>query len=386
MLLMFGFFVDWYMFEILFVLFFGIMQKEVMGNFIIWEGLENGLDYQVCVQVYNCVFDLFSWSGWFVFEILVGLLFVFVVFMIQEFFLVGGQVQMCVSWMVFDKNGDVICGYWLEVLWGGLVVWMLMLGFEVMSQVIVVENFEMVYIYCIQVNNKVGWGEMSVFFVFCCGVVVFGVLISLWIVDEGDCFLIIFFNEGLCNGVVFGEIMNQYWFNGGDWRMVFGDKVFCGFENGVNYMVEVCVVVNVDGLMYFGVVFNLVIGNLYGKLYVFDVSVELFQMDVCFNWNVNGLFNGCSIQVVQISVDGGGWQNVGMLGLVNVGMYSEYYSIKVWVMDNIGVWFDESFMCGVMVQVKLQLWWWVLQGMDFGNCNFDMCYYLNLNMVNVNVG
>lgn len=364
----------------------GITQKEVTGNSTTWEGLENGSDYQVRVQAHNRAPDPSSWSGWSASEIPAGPPFAPAAPTTQELSPVGGQAQMRVSWAAPDKNGDAIRGYRLEVLRGGSVVRTLTPGPEATSQAIVVENSETPYTYRIQANNKAGWGEMSAPSAPRRGVVAPGAPTSLRIADEGDRSLTISFNEGSRNGAARGEITNQYRLNGGDWNTVPGDNVLRGLSNGANYTVEVRAVANVDGSTYSGAVSNSATGNPHGKPHAPDVSAESLRTDVRLNWNANGSPNGRDIQVVQISVDGGGWQNVGMYGSVNVGTYSEYHSIKARAMDNTGAWSDESPTRGATAQAKPQPRWWASQGTDSGNCSPDTCYYLNLNTANVPAG
>ncbi|MFK3676838.1 Ig-like domain-containing protein [Microbacterium sp. NPDC090218] len=364
----------------------GITQKEVTGNSIKWEGLENGSDYQVRVQAHNKAPDPSSWSGWSASAVPAGPPLPAAAPTTAELAPVDGRAQMQVNWGDQNNNGDAISAYRLEVLRGGEVVRTMTPGPEARSQTVVVDPSETAYTYRIQAYNKAGWGEYSPPSAPRRGVVPPGAPTSLKIVKEGDRSLTISYNEGSRGGASASEITRQYRLNGGTWNTVPGNNIITGLTNGVNYTVEVRAVANVSGSTYPGAVSNSARGNPYGQPSPPAVSAESLATDVRLNWDANGSGNGRPIETVQISVDGGGWQNVGMRGSVNVGTYSEHHTIKARAKDNTGVWSNESGTQGATAQSKPQPRWWASQGPDSGNCSPDTCYLLNLNTANVPEG
>ena len=363
----------------------GITQKEVTGNSLTWEGLENGSDYQVRVQAHNRAPDPSSWSGWSASAIPAGPPLPAAAPTTAELEPVGGRAQMQVSWGNQDNNGDAISAYRLEVLQGGQVVNTYTPGPETRSQTIVVDPSETAYTYRIQAYNKAGWGEFSPPSAPRRGIVPPGAPTGLS-VAERDSALVLSYREGSRGGATSGEITHQYRLDGGNWNTVPGNMTVGGLTNGHTYTVEVRAVARVDGSTYPGAVSNAAKGNPYGKPRPPEVSAESLASQVRLNWNANGSDNGRAIQEVQISIDGGGWQGVAMTGSVNVGTYSEHHSIRARAKDSTGTWSDVSASAGATAQAKPQPRWWASQGPDSGNCSPDTCYKLNLNTANVNGG
>lgn len=369
----------------------GVTQKEVTGNSITWEGLENGSDYQVKVQAHNKAPDPSSWSGWSASEIPAGPPLAPAPPTTVELSPVGNQAQMQVNWAAPDKNGDAIRGYRLEVLRGGAVVRTITPGPEATSQAVVVDTSETAYTYRIQAYNKAGWGDMSAPSAPRRGVIAPGAPTSLRVTQELDRALVIDFRPGSSGGASSGEIFYEYRLDGGNWNALPGNKTIGGLTNGHNYTVEVRAVTRLlttdfAGSSYAGAVSNAAQGNPHGKPAPPAVSAESLASQVRLNWNANGSGNGRSIDTVQVSIDGGGWQGVAASGYVDVGTYSEYHTIKARARDTTGTWSDESGTAGNTAQAQPQPRWWASQGVDSRNCSPDTCYYLNLNTANVPAG
>ncbi|KJQ53296.1 Ig-like domain-containing protein [Microbacterium sp. SA39] len=365
----------------------GITQKEVTGNSIVWEGLENGSDYQVRVQAHNRAPDPSSWSGWSASEIPAGPPLAAGAPTTQELSPVDQQAQMQVNWSAPDKNGDAIDSYQLEVLQNGRAVRTLTPGPQATSQAVVVATSETPYTYRIRAHNKAGWGAWSEQSAPRRGVVAPGAPTSLRIVTEGDRALAIDFNAGSSGGASSSEIAYQYRLNNGDWAGVPGNRTISGLTNGADYTVQVRAVATVSGSTYSSRESNAVTGNPHGTPHAPAVSAAQLPTQVQLSWNANGSPNGRPIQVVQVSIDGGGWQNVGIAGSMNVGDgYSQVHSIKSRAQDSTGVWSAESVTASASSGAQPQPRWWASQGPDSGNCNPDTCYYLNINYANITPG
>ncbi|WP_337002584.1 MULTISPECIES: Ig-like domain-containing protein [unclassified Microbacterium] len=320
----------------------GITQKEVTGNSLTWEGLENGSNYQVRVQAHNRAPDPSSWSGWSASEIPAGPPKAAAAPTTQQLDPVDNQAQMQVQWVAPDKNGDAIDSYQLEVISNGQTVRTITPGAQATSQAVVVPTSESAYTYRIRAHNKAGWGDWSPASAPRRGVTAPGAPTSLKVVKENDRALQISYNEGSRNGAKTSEVSYQYRLNGGTWTGLSGTTIG-GLTNGQNYTVELRAVATVDGVTYSGAVSNSATGNPYGPPKAPAASARPLTTQVELNWNASGSPNGRSISVVQISIDGGGWENVGISGTRNVGNgYNQGYSIKVRAQDAAGQWTSEA--------------------------------------------
>ncbi|MHC9045148.1 Ig-like domain-containing protein [Microbacterium saperdae] len=365
----------------------GITQKEVTGNSLVWEGLENGSDYQVRVQAHNRAPDPSSWSGWSASEIPAGPPLAANAPTTQELEPVGNQAQMQVNWVAPDKNGDAIQSYQLQVLEGGNVVRTATPGAQATSQAIVVPTSEAAYTYRIRAQNKAGWGEWSAQSAPRRGVTAPGAPTSLRVTNEGDRQLTISYNPGSRNGAREGEVAYQYRLNNGNWAGIPGNNVIGGLGNGTNYNVQVRGVATVDGTTYAGAVSNTASGNPHGTPHTPTGGAQQLTTQVRLSWNATGSPNGRDIANVQISIDGGGWQGVGISGSTDVGNdYDQAHNIRVRAQDTTGAWSDVSPTYSAQSSQRPQPRWWASQGPDSGNCSADTCYLLNLNTANINPG
>jgi len=101
----------------------GIVQKTgVKGNSLTWDGLENGVAYQVRVQAVNRAPEPSSWSAWSATEIPARAPDAPGQPSTQRLQSVGSQAQMQVSWNAPAANGGPISGYQLDALQGSNVV------------------------------------------------------------------------------------------------------------------------------------------------------------------------------------------------------------------------------------------------------------------------
>jgi hypothetical protein len=139
----------------------GISQKEVTGNSIVWDGLENGSNYQVRVQAHNKAPEPSSWSTWSASEIPAGPPLAAAAPTTQELAPVGNQAQMQVNWATPNNNGDAIDSYQLEVYEGATLVRTITPGAGATSQAVTVPTSETPYTYRIRSTNKAGWSEWS---------------------------------------------------------------------------------------------------------------------------------------------------------------------------------------------------------------------------------
>jgi large repetitive protein len=368
----------------------GVTQKAVSGgsvNSVRWEGLENGSNYTVRIQALNRAPEPSSWSGWSAPEVPAGPPMAPAAPTTQQIQGVGTQAQMQVSWEAPNSNGAAIDSYRLEVYEGGSLVNTLTPGAGARTQAITLPTSESAYTFRIQAHNKANWGEYSPMSAPRRGVNAPGAPTGLRVTAEGDRALTIAYTQGSRNGAKTSEIVYQYQLNSNAWANLPGDNVIRGLANGTDYNIKVRALATVDGQQYAGAASNVASGNPHGKPNAPAASAEGLATQVRLNWNATGSPNGRPISVVQISVDGGGWENVGISGSRNVGNgYNQGHSIKVRAQDSSGAWSDESPVRSASSGPPPQPTAQTVRGPNSGNCSPDVCYYVELEVTNFPAG
>lgn len=316
----------------------GITQKDVTGNSVTWEGLENGGNYQVRVQAHNRAPEPSSWSNWSASEVPAGPPLAGSAPTTAELAPVGDQAQMQVNWATPPSNGDAIDGYQLEVWQGSTLQRTLTPGAGANSQAVVVPTSESAYTYRIRGHNKAGWGEWSPMSAPRRGVVAPSAP-RIDSVTAGDRQLTVAFTPGSRGGASTSEVAYQYRLNGGGWAGFPGNGVIGGLGNGTAYTVEMRAVATVDGTTYAGAVSNGVRETPYGQPFAPAANARNLGQSVEVSWNSGGSDNGRPITTTQIRIDGGGWQDVGANGSRTVGNgYQQTHSIDVRAQDSTGAW------------------------------------------------
>lgn len=315
----------------------GITQKQVTGNSMTWEGLENGGNYQVRVQAHNRAPEPSSWSNWSASEVPAGPPMPAAAPTVTQLQGVGNQAQMQVNWVPGNSNGDAIDSFQLEVWEGNTLRNTITPGAGAKSQAVTVATSETPYTYRIRATNKAGWGEWSPMSAPRRGVNKPGTP-TLSAVTPGDRSLTLGWTAGAKNGAKDSEIQYQYSVNGGgSWAAMPGNSVVTGLANGTNYQVRVRAVATVDGSTYASDASNQVVGNPYGPLKQPTVNASQNARSVTVSWDARPAANGRDISTVRIRIDGGGWENVGVSGNRTVGDgYSQRHTIEVQVTDQAG--------------------------------------------------
>ncbi|WP_223627567.1 Ig-like domain-containing protein [Microbacterium sp. EST19A] len=361
----------------------GISQKEVTGNSLTWEGLENGGNYQVRVQAHNRAPEPSSWSNWSASEVPAGPPLAGGAPTTAELSPVGNQAQMQVNWGTPPMNGDAIRSYQLEVWEGSTLRNTLSPGAASNSQAVVVPTSENDYTYRIRGENKAGWGEWSPMSAPRRGVIAPspGQITS---VDAGDGSITVHYTPGSRNGARQGEVVYQYRLNGGGWANLPGNGVIGGLNNGTNYNVEARGVANVGGVQYVGGPSNAVAQVPFGPPKEPAASARNLGQSVEVSWNSARSYNGRAIQVTQIDI-GNGWQTVAASGSRTVGNgYGQTHSIRVRAQDANGTWSpvgSASAKTDDPPQPKV----WVTQGDAAGSC-VNGCRRFVMHWENLNLG
>lgn len=363
----------------------GITQKDVTGNSVTWEGLENGGNYQVRVQAHNRAPEPSSWSNWSASEVPAGPPLATGAPTTAELAPVGQQAQMQVNWTTPPANGDAIDAYELEVYNGSSLQDTLSPPAGTNSQAVVVPTSEAPYTYRIRGHNKAGWGEWSAMSAPRRGVVAPGAP-TITGVAEADRQLTVSWTQGARNGARADEISLQYRLNGGGWAGMPGNGVLSGLGNGTAYVVEMRAVATVDGSPYAGAVSNGVSGTPYGQPLQPSAGARNLGTSVELSWNSNGSGNGRPIDTTQIRINGGGWQDVGRNGSRTVGDgYQQTHTIEVRARDSLGNWSPVN-SASARTNDPPPPRVWVTQGDSAGTNCVNGCRKFVVNYQNINIG
>lgn len=361
----------------------GVTQKEVTGNSLTWEGLENGGNYQVRVQAHNRAPEPSSWSNWSASEVPAGPPLAGAAPTTAELQPVDNQAQMQVNWRTPPANGDAIQSYQLEVWEGSTLRNTLTPSASANSQAIVVPTSESAYTYRIRAYNKAGWGEWSAKSAPRRGVVAPSAP-RITSVDAGDGRVTVNYTAGSRNGAKDSEVAYQYRLNGGSWSALASNGTIGGLRNGTGYRVEVRGVATVDGVSYTGSASAGVSQTPYGPPSAPTASARNLGQSVSVSWNSSGSDNGRPIETTQIDT-GSGWQNVSASGSRTVGNgYEQTHTIRVRAQDSTGAWSPVA-SASATTDNRPQPKVWVSQGDAAGTCT-NGCRKFVVNWENLSIG
>ncbi|MEI3848696.1 MULTISPECIES: Ig-like domain-containing protein [unclassified Microbacterium] len=328
----------------------GVATKTgVTGNAYTWEGLENGASYQVRVRAHNRAPEPSSWSGWSADEIPAGPPGAPGVPRVGRSSAVGDQAQVNVSWPAASPNGDPVAEYRLHVLQGGTTVQELLVSGT--EQAVVVPTSTTDYTFRVQARNKAGWGALGEV-----SPPVRAVTKPKPITDIGvephDKSITVTYQKHGGNGFAESEISVMYSLDGGIPTALVNDTI-TGLTNGTTYRVTLFATVNDAAIAqgsfggdsgYYYQSDPATSGEVvpFGPVNTPSATAENLGTSIRLGWNAPP-DNGRTIQVMQISIDGGAWENVGRSGTRDVGNgYQQTHSIAVKAMDTEGQWSQEA--------------------------------------------
>jgi len=234
----------------------GVAQKtNVTQTRITWDGLENGVAYQVRVRAHNRAPEPSDFSGWSATEIPARQPDAPNAPTTERIDSVGTQSQMRVSWNQPAENGDAIAGYQLRVLQGSSVVRTIDVAAGQTSQAVTVDNSTSSYTFSVRASNKAGWGEWSAASAprQAAGT---PSAPTMGAASAGNNQVSVTWTAGSLNGASASQVTYQYSVNGGGWR---GDWVAGGnggsgtigngqTNNNGTYTVRVRAVSSVEGV------------------------------------------------------------------------------------------------------------------------------------------
>ena len=318
----------------------GVAQKTgVTGNSLVWEGLENGANYQVRVQAHNRAPEPSSWSGWSASEIPAGVPGTVAAPRAQSAPSVGNQAQMTVTWDPAPQNGDAIAEYELVVMRGGSVVNRVdgIAGTQ-RSQTVTVATSTSDYTYAVRARNKAGWGDPSPA---SSPQRAFGSpgAPTITKAEEHDGYVTVAYTLSDTNGASSGEVHYEYKLNNNAWSRNWDGTRINAANNG-DYVVQVRAYSTVGGQESQPGAASAPTGTLrpYGPVRDPGVSASNAGRSVQVSWSAPSP-NGRPIAEVQVRFDGGAWQNLGLSGNRSIGNgYDQTHRIDVRARDSEGQW------------------------------------------------
>ncbi|WP_194397206.1 Ig-like domain-containing protein [Microbacterium atlanticum] len=319
----------------------GMSQKaDVVGNSLVWDGLQNGVAYQVRVQAHNRAPEPSSWSTWSVSEIPARAPDAPGAPSVNRLDPVGDQAQLEVVWNPPADNGDAISSYELQVLQGSSVVRTITgIPGSQTRQAVNVTTSTTDYTFRVRASNKAGWGEWGASSAPRRAFGVPGAPTNVQAsTPRGDSTIDVTFTPAAGNGANAGELQYEYSLNGGGWQ-AFSGRTIGGVGNGTTYTVRLRAYTALDGVRYNGDPSAQSNGAVpYGPVRNPGVSATRDGTNITFQWSAPAE-NGRRITQMQIRIDGGGWQNVANNGSrTNSYGYSERHTIDARAQDAEGQW------------------------------------------------
>lgn len=363
----------------------GVAQKtDVTGNSLVWEGLENGTAYQVRVQAHNRAPEPSSWSSWSASEIPAAPPTAPAAPSVNRLDPVGDQAQMEVVWAAPANNGDAIASYEVQVRQGSSVVRTITgIPGSQTRQAVTVPTSTTDYTFSVRAQNKAGWSAW--------GAAssprrAFGAPGQPTNVradtPEGNSAIVVSYQPAAGNGANSGEIGYEYSLNGGGWQALPGDRVLRNLSNGQTYTVRLRAYTAMDGVRYNGEPSAQSNGAIpYGPVRNPGATAQREGQSVRLGWSAPAS-NGRDIVEMQIRIDGGGWQSVGMNGSRLVGNgYDERHTIDVRARDAANQWSNVQ-SASATTEPRPQARAWVSRGSSaqgMPNCSTSNCAYFVVN-------
>ncbi|MEB7447765.1 Ig-like domain-containing protein [Arthrobacter koreensis] len=326
----------------------GTAQKTVPASMTrtTWTGLANGTSYRVRVQARNAAPEPSGFSEYSSPEVPAGVPSAPGTPTTAKANSVGVQSQLTVDWADSDPNGADVTAYELREYRGSTLVRTLEAG-AASNMTVRVDNSEQNYSYSARAYNKAGWSEWGPTSAPRRAVGVpdapaAPVLAASRTGAEGRAVTITFtpLAQGARNGARAEEISYRASFSDGRSMMVSSGQEITGFSNGATITARLTAVVNSDGSSYDSAASAASAGvKVFGSPGTPSASGSdggRGSRTARLSWAPPNQ-NAHDVAQVQISVNGGGWENVGVSGSRDVGDgYNQTVSIRVRVLNSQG--------------------------------------------------
>jgi hypothetical protein len=319
----------------------GIGQKtEVTGNSLTWDGLQNGVAYQVRVQAHNLAPEPSSWSPWSVSEIPAKAPEAPAAPSVNRLDPVGDQAQLEVVWGAPVDNGDAISGYELQVMQGSSVVRTVTgIPGSQLRQALNVTTSTSDYTFRVRASNKAGWSAWGAASAprraFGVPGVPTGVSLST---PNNNSAVVVAYGAAPGNGATATEVKYEYSLNGGNWAAMPANNTIGSLSNGTTYTIRVRAYTSMDGVRYTGDPSAASNGAIpYGPVRAPNVSASASGTSITFKWSPPAT-NGRDIVKMEIAIEGvSGWHSVSLSGSETHGFgYSANRTIQARVTDAAG--------------------------------------------------
>lgn len=220
----------------------------VAGNSLTWEGLQNGVSYQVRIRAHNLAPDPSEWSAWSAGMVPAGVPDAPGQPQTTPATPVGSQAQIAVSWAApGNNNGDAVSGYTLLVKQGGSVQQTISVAGT--SQNVTVNTSTTDYTFAVTAHNKAGDSAPSADSSPRRAANAPGAPSNVTL-SPGDSSATVAFTPGALNGNLPGEVTYQYRVNqtGATGTVPSGGGTIGGLSNGTSYTVNVWAASSVQGV------------------------------------------------------------------------------------------------------------------------------------------
>lgn len=315
------------------------LKTGVTGNSTVWDGLENGVSYQVQVQAVNRAPEPSSWSAWSLGEVPARAPEAPAAPTTNRLDPVGNQAQLEVIWGAPANNGDTISAYQLQVWEGSTLRNTIDVSGSTTRQAVNVPTSTTDYTFTVRAQNKAGWGGYSAA---SAPKRAFGVpgaptAVSLTTPNPNYA-VVVSYADAAGNGASASELRYEYSLNGGTWTAMPGNRTIGGLSTSTDYSIRVRAYTAMDGVRYTGepsATSNTV--RPYGPVNTPGATATASGTSITYKWTVPSA-NGRPITKIETSIDGGGWVNRGTSSgstSANYG-HSETHSIRVRAWDSEG--------------------------------------------------
>lgn len=280
----------------------------------VWKGLQNGVSYKVRVLARNDAKDPSEWSPYSAAVVPAGPPMTPAAPTASSAASVGPESQMRVTWTAPNNNGDAISAYTLTTLRGGAVVSSQQVSGT--SQNVTVDNSEANYTFTVSATNKAGTSETSAPSAPVRAAGKPGMVSGGSVQENGTSGqLVVKFTEltpAQRNGSTYDEIQYSYTTSSGNRGSIpRGGTTIGGEPNGTNVTVNIIATSTKTGQS--GDAQAVGTANPYGPPNAPNVNggkSGAQDQKVYWNWNTPSM-NGRPLKYYQISVDGGGWTDIG---------------------------------------------------------------------------